>query len=696
MLRSSFAFLLAASFAIPVVAQQCTVTGTPAILHTEGITERAGDVILDCTKAAPGAPLLGNLNLFLNVPITNTVTDGNVDLQLEVRSGSAWVSLSSSAHLVAPSYAAFNNISLNFDSSGSLGLRISNVRVPGNAPVNGTLSFSGTPVLAVTTPFVVIGVPQQSLLSAAVGAAVYPVGGLPDPIDFNTLIAAGIPPLTTRVTEAYAAAFEPKQSGSNTGTRILLRFSNIPPAARLFLPDAVTGSNAPAATSAGNMGLPVNGGMWAPSFAPFLLLSRVRDADPAGSGGTLAISEPSAITHFTAVSDADRFGDVTYAVYEVLNSNPAVLESAQIPMFLAIPLGNSQTGHVDQVASVAPVVDLEGTAPSTNVPRFKYTPAPMDCTSVGDCNASYFPQIQLQLDEPLDFKAAAGSDAPHKELVIRNAGGGVLEWRITPRYFSGSGWLSVLPAQGVDTLRVRVDASAKALAAGTYQAELVVEATAPAATQTIPVSFEVRVPGPPVVPAEAIVNSASRTATGIAPGSLASILGANFPPKVEVLFNTLAAQVTSIQPNEIVVVVPADLPTEVGVSVVVRAEGYQPAELATTVTQVAPAIFGALNHDWTKNPDVAAAVPGEVLQVFSTGLRLSAGPISARIHDRVIDFPKYAGPAPGQPGMEQVNFIIPADLPSMNTEVFVCGYASSAPDEKVCSRPYVVRLQRKD
>ena len=81
------------------------------------------------------------------------------------------------------------------------------------------------------------------------------------------------------------------------------------------------------------------------------------------------------------------------------------------------------------------------------------------------------------------------------------------------------------------------------------------------------------------------------------------------------------------------------------------------------------------------NSSASGAHPGSVVFLYATGLS-GVGSITGHIHDREIDVPYYAGPAPGLPGVQQVNLMIPADLPAMTTELYVCGAAAGV---KVCS-----------
>ena len=41
-------------------------------------------------------------------------------------------------------------------------------------------------------------------------------------------------------------------------------------------------------------------------------------------------------------------------------------------------------------------------------------------------------------------------------------------------------------------------------------------------------------------------------------------------------------------------------------------------------------------------------------------------------------------------------FMIPGDLPTMQSEVLVCGSPVSSSDTRVCSKPYTIQLRRTD
>ena len=82
-----------------------------------------------------------------------------------------------------------------------------------------------------------------------------------------------------------------------------------------------------------------------------------------------------------------------------------------------------------------------------------------------------------------------------------------------------------------------------------------------------------------------------------------------------------------------------------------------------------------------------------MIQIFATGLLSpGSGTISASIAGRAIPTPSYAGPAPGIAGLQQVNLIVPADLPPGATLLQVCAVAAD-PNQPVCSPQATVYLK---
>src|SRR5689334_5498068 len=55
----------------------CQATSTPLQVRAEGVTERLGDIGLQCSGARPGSVLSGNMTVYLPVLVTNHVDANN-------------------------------------------------------------------------------------------------------------------------------------------------------------------------------------------------------------------------------------------------------------------------------------------------------------------------------------------------------------------------------------------------------------------------------------------------------------------------------------------------------------------------------------------------------------------------------------------------------------------------------------------
>jgi uncharacterized protein (TIGR03437 family) len=158
---------------------------------------------------------------------------------------------------------------------------------------------------------------------------------------------------------------------------------------------------------------------------------------------------------------------------------------------------------------------------------------------------------------------------------------------------------------------------------------------------------------------------------------------------VAVTFDGVPGKLLYTSATQLNLQVPAELAGKTSAQVVVTVDGQSSTPKTVTLAPVAPAIFtnGILNQDYTVNSSSKPAAPGSVIQIFATGLASpGSGAITARIANRDILTPNYAGPAPGIPGLQQVNILIPADLPAGSAQVEVCAIGSD-PNQPICSMP---------
>jgi uncharacterized protein (TIGR03437 family) len=683
----------------------CAASANPPVVRAEGITERTGDILLSCSGGQPNAAITGNLTAYLDVNVTNRLaTDGSMDVALTVNNQPS----NAPAKQYAPNAVVWNGLSFQLSATGSAELRISNLR--GNASqkmlapsafLNSFVSFNGSytgGVISFTATSFIVGAPQPGLLASQSGQLICAQTGspLPSTISFSNLIAAGSAFASTRVTEGFANAFAPKSDGSNlgadSGLRVILNYSGFASGSRLFVPDAVAGIDADQPTSAGDLGLPVSGGKYTLGKGQLLLL-RVFGTDASGAGGF--VSQIPAGPVFDSVSEITLSGGAGVAVYEVVDASPTARESAQIPTFLGFP-GSGSGGAVTTSTTVrlAPSSNtITAAATPAPIPRFSPAAPGSDCSAINDCSADYFPKL-LVVAPPIAFTGAVGSTPASQAVPVRNDGSGIMPWSATVAYANGANWLRLLPSSGVNNGTVRVDALTADLQPGSYQATITIDAGPLAGSRKVPVTLQVTAPAPPRPTVQRVGNAADGTVTTLVPGSLASVFGTNLAGQtVQVTFDGSPANVLYSNATQINLQVPLGLAGKTTAQMIVSVNGNAGAPVTVNLAASAPAIFpGAiLNQDNSVNGESNAARAGSIVQVFATGLP-SSGILTARIHDRTVSAPYYAGPAPGLTGVQQIDVVVPADLPTMQTYVYVCG--GPALDQQVCSPAAKIWLSR--
>jgi hypothetical protein len=220
--------------------------------------------------------------------------------------------------------------------------------------------------------------------------------------------------LTPQNVPGYAynteSGFEPSQDGStyltysngqipgraDAGTRFLLRFTNIGAGASLLLPTVVplvtstSGTCAqgnPAPPSSIDVGTVCGEAGW---HGGFMVLIGTSDLNgTAGSffnsfpnSGTFTGANPFGLspifpvpaTGFAGFANVQFTGTAAQAVYEVVNSDPAAIESAVLPIGVAFvsntPNSLPATGTVSVNASFAPLSTVNTASSSAPIPRF--------------------------------------------------------------------------------------------------------------------------------------------------------------------------------------------------------------------------------------------------------------------------------------------------------------------------------------
>jgi uncharacterized protein (TIGR03437 family) len=683
----------------------CNETAVPPVVKGEGIAERTGDIVLNCSGGAAGAHVTGNLSIFLTVNITNRVTGSTVNgVVFTIDNGSGPQPVNVPGIIAGPNTLVYNGVNFTLSSTGTATLRIANIRAAANQldlspniSIQAFLGFNSS-LVSLTNSVFSVGTPLRGLYAGFSTSLVCVQKGSPLPDNLKSLasfLTSGAAFASTRFTEGFADAFSQRSAweslNADSGTRFLVTYSGFPQGARLFVPDVIAGSDAITPTGAGDFGVPASGGRYAPGGAGSLLLSRVLNTDANGAGGAVVYTPgPSG----SGAVSPDSMNEVVLnngsgiAVYEVMDANPAVQENAQFPTFLGLAPFSGDPIVTNEVVSLAPVSTVTVATAHDPIPRFQALPPPADCSIVGDCGAFFFPRLFVNTT-PLSFTAQSGGNFQVGYTQVNNRGGGHLVWVATISYTNGSGWLQLDPANGIDNATIRVEALPTNLTPGTYQAILTVDGGPQAGSITVPITFVVTAqpsaPPPPTV--TSIVNAGTFAAGPAVPGSISTLMGAQLAGKnVVVGFDGSPARILFDSNTQINVVVPAVLGTKASSQLVVVVDGTSSLTQTVPLAAFGPGIFkgGVLNQDGSANATDHPAHLPSVLQIFATGLS-GNGQITARINGAVIDSLEFGGPAPGLAGVQQVNLKLPTGLTGSSAEVSVCGGIPGKPDQAVCS-----------
>src|SRR5450759_4716419 len=117
----------------PSSTARCQVSTSPVQVRAEGLTERLGDIVLQCSGSIPGTLFSGNFIIFYPVSVTNRVDASNLthDVVFSIDLGSGFVP-TAIAGQVSGNSISFNGISYTAPASGNVTLKISNVRAAMN------------------------------------------------------------------------------------------------------------------------------------------------------------------------------------------------------------------------------------------------------------------------------------------------------------------------------------------------------------------------------------------------------------------------------------------------------------------------------------------------------------------------------------------------------------------------------------
>ena len=683
----------------------CVTSATPPIVRAEGLTERIGDILVDCT-GTPGNTFTANFTVGLNTNVTNRISSGTTltGIVFTIDSGSGPQPVLTQPFLALPNAVAYDGVTFAFSPQGTLNFRFAGIRANATQiPLDGQILVSislNNADLGFAPAQVPAGTPQRGLYASYGASEVSAQYGspLPSTINFSNLIADGTARANTRATEGFGDAFQPLSGWANfnadSGERILVEYSGFPDGSTLYLPNVVAGSDALTPTSGGSFGVPVSGGVYAPSTSGSLLLALVPGANASGAGGS-PVYVPGAVgsgsVSFNDVSEVAVTNGSGYAVYEVVDANPSAIESAQFPTFLGLPVNGGRAASTTSAeVFFAPSSSVGVATTSDPLPRFVPVTALPDCAIAGGCDATP-PKLSIGTTS-LQFTEQAGGGYQVANVAISNSGGGAMEWTASVTYNgSASGWLSITPSQGIGNATLQTVALPHSLGPGTYTATLTINAGLIAGVIEIPATLTVT--APPVPTISSALNAASLLPEPVVAGSLTTVMGTLFSgTKVSATFNNLPATILFSNATQINLLVPSALAGQTSAQLVITVDGNASAPTTVIVAPFEPGIFagGIVNQDGTVNTASNGAAPGSIVVLWGTGLS-GAGTITGNIAGVNIAVPYYAGPAPGLLGVQQVNLMVPTGLAAMTSQVYVCGTAAGA--SPVCSIPAPLTLK---
>jgi uncharacterized protein (TIGR03437 family) len=185
-----------------------------------------------------------------------------------------------------------------------------------------------------------------------------------------------------------------------------------------------------------------------------------------------------------------------------------------------------------------------------------------------------------------------------------------------------------------------------------------------------------------------LVHSATLAPGPIAPGEIITIFGAGFDPnQTQLLFGGEPGTVFYAGIGQINALAPMDLTPNSITDIGIMVGGTKVADVPSQVVSAAPGIFttgngtgqaAAVNQDGTLNSASNPAARGSIVSLYATGQGQAAGAVSLKIGLYPAQL-LYAGPAPGFPGLMQINAQVPAGFlpPGIQPVVLSVGSATS-------------------
>ena len=205
-------------------------------------------------------------------------------------------------------------------------------------------------------------------------------------------------------------------------------------------------------------------------------------------------------------------------------------------------------------------------------------------------------------------------------------------------------------------------------------------------------SFDASRPWLRITATVAVVNAASLATGSIAPGEIITIFGTGFDAtNTQLLFDGQPATLFYTSATQINALAPVSLAANSTTQMSIVVNGAAIAGSSVPVVATAPGIFtttgatgqaAAINQDGSLNSASNPAARGSVVSLYATGQGSSPGDVTLTIAGYNAPL-LYAGPAPGFPGLMQINAQIPSGFlpPGIQSVLLSVGGRSPARPE---------------
>src|SRR5580658_6900746 len=180
----------------PASSGQCAVSSSPPQVRSEGLTEKVGNILFQCSNYPASAVISGNISLFFPVSVTNQIGSNNnnaLDAVLSIDSGSG-LTPTAVPGTISGNEITFQGVSVTVPANGAFNLQISSVRI---AAYQFGLSVPQSIDVSISSPFpinqsqVAVAYTQEGLYATLYSTGITCVGSpLPTTVTVSNLFAA--------------------------------------------------------------------------------------------------------------------------------------------------------------------------------------------------------------------------------------------------------------------------------------------------------------------------------------------------------------------------------------------------------------------------------------------------------------------------------------------------------------------------